>query len=52
MRTEFAQPGANPPIYVPENYDRKYHGYQRMRLALAQSLNIPAVRAHGDGRCR
>jgi membrane peptidoglycan carboxypeptidase len=45
VRTEFAQPGANPPIYVPENYDRKYHGYQRMRLALAQSLNIPAVRA-------
>ena len=45
IRTEFAQPGANPPIYVPEDYDRKYHGYQRMRLALAQSLNIPAVEA-------
>ncbi|HTP08229.1 MAG TPA: transglycosylase domain-containing protein [Anaerolineae bacterium] len=45
VRTEFAQPGANPPIYVPEDYDRKYHGYQRMRLALAQSLNIPAVEA-------
>jgi membrane carboxypeptidase/penicillin-binding protein len=45
VRTEFAQPGANPPVYVPENYDRKYHGYQRLRLALAQSLNIPAVRA-------
>ncbi len=45
VRTEFSQPGANPPIYVPEDYDRKYHGYQRMRLALAQSLNIPAVRA-------
>jgi len=26
-------------------YDRKYHGYQRLRLALAQSLNIPAVQA-------
>ena len=45
VRTEFQQPGATPPIYVPENYDRKYHGFQRMRLALAQSLNIPAVRA-------
>jgi membrane peptidoglycan carboxypeptidase len=45
VRTEFAQPGGNPPVYVPENYDRKYHGYQRLRLALAQSLNIPAVRA-------
>jgi membrane peptidoglycan carboxypeptidase len=45
VRTEFAQPGANPPVYVPEDYDRKYHGYQRMRMALAQSLNIPAVRA-------
>ena len=45
VRTEFAQPGGNPPVYVPENYDRKYHGYQRLRLSLAQSLNIPAVRA-------
>ena len=45
VRTEFQQPGANPPIYVPENYDRKYHGYARMRLALARSYNIPAVRA-------
>jgi membrane peptidoglycan carboxypeptidase len=45
VRTEFQQPGATPPIYVPENYDRKYHGFQRLRLALAQSLNIPAVRA-------
>ena len=45
VRTEFAQPGANPPVYVPENYDRKYHGYARMRIALARSYNIPAVRA-------
>lgn len=43
VRTEFQQPGANPPIYVPENYDRKYHGYTRLRLALARSYNIPAV---------
>ncbi|OQY49014.1 MAG: hypothetical protein B6242_00575 [Anaerolineaceae bacterium 4572_78] len=32
----------NPP-YVPENYDRKYHGAVRMRNALARSYNIPAV---------
>jgi membrane peptidoglycan carboxypeptidase len=32
----------NPP-YVPENYDRKYHGPQRLRNALARSYNIPAV---------
>ncbi|HLF28276.1 MAG TPA: transglycosylase domain-containing protein [Anaerolineae bacterium] len=43
--TRFDQPGANPPVYVPENYDRRYHGYQRLRLALARSYNIPAVEA-------
>jgi membrane peptidoglycan carboxypeptidase len=32
----------NPP-YVPENYDRKYHGPVRLRYALARSYNIPAV---------
>jgi membrane carboxypeptidase/penicillin-binding protein len=32
----------NPP-YVPENYDRKYHGPQRLRNALARSYNIAAV---------
>ena len=32
----------NPP-YVPENYDRKYHGPQMLRWALQRSYNIPAV---------
>jgi 1A family penicillin-binding protein len=32
----------NPP-YVPENYDRRYHGPVRARNALARSYNIPAV---------
>lgn len=32
----------NPP-YVPENYDRTYHGPVRLRNALANSYNIPAV---------
>lgn len=30
--------------YVPENYDRKYHGPVRARTALACSYNVPAVR--------
>ncbi|MGB2867005.1 MAG: penicillin-binding protein 1C [Bacteroidota bacterium] len=29
--------------YVPENYDKKYHGPVRARTALACSYNIPAV---------
>jgi membrane peptidoglycan carboxypeptidase len=43
VRTAFQQSTGYP--YVPENYDRKYHGPQRMRLALARSYNIPAVAA-------
>ncbi len=31
--------------YIPENYDRKYHGPVRLRQALARSYNIPAVEA-------
>jgi membrane carboxypeptidase/penicillin-binding protein PbpC len=42
VRTVFDDPG-NPP-YVPENYDRKYHGPVRLRVALASSFNIPAVK--------
>jgi penicillin-binding protein 1C len=30
--------------YVPENYDRKFHGPVRLRTALACSYNVPAVR--------
>ncbi|MFW6136428.1 MAG: transglycosylase domain-containing protein, partial [Chloroflexota bacterium] len=43
VRQAFRQPSGTP--YVPENYDRKYHGPQRLRLALARSYNIPAVAA-------
>ena len=43
VRTAFQQPLGYP--YVPENYDRKYHGPQRLRSALARSYNIPAVAA-------
>lgn len=41
VRRSFPDP-PNPP-YVPENYDRKYHGSVRLRHALARSYNIPAV---------
>jgi len=42
VRTAFPDP-PNPP-YVPENYDRKYHGPKRMRQTLACSYNMPAVK--------
>ncbi len=32
-------------VYEPRNYDRSWHGPQRLRMALANSLNIPAVKA-------
>jgi 1A family penicillin-binding protein len=31
--------------YRPQNYDNNFHGPMRMRMALANSLNIPAVKA-------
>ena len=43
IRTEFPD-GANPP-YVPSNYDGKEHGIVSVRAALANSYNIPAVKA-------
>lgn len=36
--------GANPP-YEPRNYDGKFHGGMTLRTALANSFNIPAVKA-------
>ncbi|MFV9503172.1 MAG: transglycosylase domain-containing protein [Oscillochloridaceae bacterium umkhey_bin13] len=32
-------------VYEPRNYDRRFHGPMRLRMALANSLNIPAVKA-------
>jgi penicillin-binding protein 1C len=43
IKEEFPD-GANPP-YVPTNYDNKERGMVIVRTALANSLNIPAVRA-------
>ena len=31
-------------VYVPQNYDRGFHGSVSVRTALASSLNVPAVR--------
>jgi penicillin-binding protein 1C len=42
VRTAFPDP-PHPP-YVPENYDRKYHGPKRIRQTLACSYNMPAVK--------
>jgi 1A family penicillin-binding protein len=32
-------------VYQPRNYDGAFHGPMRLRMALANSLNIPAVKA-------
>ncbi len=37
-------PNANAPAYCPVNYDGKFHGIVQMRFALANSINIPAVK--------
>lgn len=42
VRTSFPQ--ADGTSYVPENFDRRYRGPVSLRNALAQSLNIPAIR--------
>jgi len=42
VRTAFQQ--ADGTTYVPENYDRRYRGPVSLRSALAQSLNVPAIR--------
>lgn len=43
IKTEFPD-GANPP-YAPTNYDNKEHDLVSVRSALANSYNIPAVKA-------
>lgn len=43
LKTEFPDGNGKPP-YVPVNYDHKEHGLVSARTALANSLNIPAVK--------
>jgi penicillin-binding protein 1C len=40
--THYAIPGAQ--LYSPQDYNERYHGPVRVRFALGNSLNIPAVR--------
>ncbi len=42
VRTSFPQ-GGSLPDYVPENFDRTFHGPVSIRTALANSYNVPAV---------
>ncbi|MEZ4767495.1 MAG: PBP1A family penicillin-binding protein [Caldilineales bacterium] len=44
VRTEFDDGPGRPP-YVPTNYDGREHGRVSVRTALANSYNIPAVKA-------
>lgn len=41
VRSAYPQESGIP--YVPENYDRKFHGPVSLRIALARSYNVPAV---------
>lgn len=45
VETQFGVPTDGEPAYVPENYDGEFRGPVQMRMALANSLNIPAVKA-------
>lgn len=42
VETDFGTP-YNGVAYVPQNYDRRFHGPMRMRQALGSSYNVPAV---------
>lgn len=39
--TTFGAPG---PTYTPANYDGRFHGNLSLRIALANSINVPAVK--------
>ena len=43
-------PGGNGKIWAPKNYDNRYHGWVTLKTAVAQSINIPAIKvAHKIG---
>ena len=42
--TPVSYPAGDGSLYEPKNYDEQWHGPQRLRMALANSLNIPAIR--------
>ena len=39
-----AQIATSAGLYIPQNYDRRFKGWVSVRMALAGSLNVPAVR--------
>jgi len=43
--TPSGRPDDPGPVYKPVNYDDKFHGPVRVRLALGSSYNVPAVKA-------
>jgi 1A family penicillin-binding protein len=43
--TPVSYPSGDGAVYAPRNYDNQWHGPQRLRMALANSLNIPAIKA-------
>ncbi len=45
MDTEVEYPDGAGGVYSPQNYDKKYHGPTSIRLSLANSYNIPPVKA-------
>lgn len=44
MDTKTVFPNQGEKDYIPENYDKKYHGPMHMRFALGSSINVPAVK--------
>lgn len=44
MDTKTVFPNQGEKDYIPENYDKKYHGPVQLRFALGSSLNVPAVK--------
>jgi 1A family penicillin-binding protein len=42
--TPVEYPQSDGSVYAPRNYDESWHGPQRLRMALANSLNIPAIK--------
>ena len=46
-QTEFPTVEKDKPLYIPENYDGKFRGPVTIRFALANSINIPAVKMVG-----
>lgn len=47
VQTNF-KASASDPDYIPTDYNNQYHGLMQLRFALANSLNVPAVKMLAD----